>query len=150
MSTVARKYGRTPIPVRERILANIVVTESGCWEWQNFRDNGYGRIWVGSRTDGSRRLTSSHRVAYEEFVGPIPDGMVIDHLCRNPPCCNPEHLEPVTQQVNVAVRGRGPVARQLRQTHCKRDHEFTPENTYMNKGKRYCVECMNLRRKGLI
>jgi hypothetical protein len=132
--------GRAPRPIAERILASVVTTTSGCWEWQKVRQAGYGRIWVGSRSDGTRRPALAHRAAYEAFVGPIPDGLVLDHLCRNPPCCNPEHLEAVPQRTNV-LRGVAPPAVQAKQTHCKRGHAFTPENTYINKGKRYCRIC---------
>ena len=75
---------------RERPL--YVVSESGCWVWARSLDKeGYGR-WAGK---------SAHRFFYEKFVGPIPDGLEIDHLCNNPSCVNPEHLEPVTHQENM-------------------------------------------------
>ena len=88
------------------------VTRSGCWEWNGHRDGrGYGRL----RVEG--RLQPTHRVAYEIWVGPIPEllgtdfrGTVIMHKCDNPPCINPEHLEPGTQAQNMRdmrTRGRG-------------------------------------------
>jgi hypothetical protein len=140
------------VPLADRIRARIVVTSAGCWEWQGCRDgNGYGRISVGSRADGTRRTTYAHRVAYGAFVAPVPDDLVLDHLCRNPPCCNPEHLEAVTTRENTVVRGVGGVADQARQTHCKRDHPFDAENTYRDRhGKRYCRACHKLREQGKI
>ena len=74
-----------------------------CWEWTAHRDRrGYGRFAVGSQTDGSYRSAAlAHRLAYETLVGPIPDGLEPDHLCRNQPCVNPGHLEPVTHAVNL-------------------------------------------------
>lgn len=80
----------------ERLRKNIIVTESGCWEWQRYRLwTGYGRMTV----DG--RMTNAHRVAYELYVGPIPAGLLLCHKCDNPPCCNPEHLFPGTHQDNM-------------------------------------------------
>jgi len=89
-------YESLPDTIRER----IALCKSGCWEWQRCRvPFGYGGVhWNG-------KFAYAHRVVYELLVGPIPPDRVLDHLCRNPPCCNPGHLEPVTQAVNVA-RGR--------------------------------------------
>lgn len=81
-----------------------------------------------------------HRVMYENFVGKIPPGLVVDHLCRVRRCINPSHLEPVTNKENV-LRGEGLTALNARRTHCIRGHEFDPTNTRTNKGKRYCRTC---------
>ena len=108
----------------------------GCWEWTGARQPaGYGTVRVLNRT------CLAHRVAYESLVGPIPDGLHLDHLCRNPSCVNPAHLEPVTNRENIT---RGLCA--VRGTHCKRGHEFTPENTYNvpKTGQRQCRECVRL------
>lgn len=79
-----------------------VVDESGCWVWQRTRTPaGYGNAWDGGRTVGA------HRLFYERHVGPIPDGYVIDHLCRNKSCVNPDHLEAVPQAVNIQRSCRG-------------------------------------------
>ena len=66
-----------------------------CWEWTGSNDRGYGMF----RLDG--RTVRAHRWAWETLVGPIPRGLHLDHLCRNPPCVNPDHLEPVTQPENI-------------------------------------------------
>lgn len=72
--------------------------DSGCWVWQKSRDqHGYGRAYV--KGDRSSRL--AYRVYYERLRGPVPAGLELDHLCRNPACVNPDHLEPVTHQENV-------------------------------------------------
>lgn len=110
--------------------------DEGCWEWEGPRDrHGYGR-------HGSRGL--AHRIVYVALVGPVPEGLELDHLCRNPTCVRPDHLEPVTHAENVR-RGRvGEVnrARLLGRTHCKNGHEFTKDNTYVYpNGERECREC---------
>ena len=121
------------LPIRERIERHIQIVESGCWEWQGRLDRyGYGRFSF-SKID--RR---AHRISYEEFVGPIPEGLVLDHLCRNRRCINPEHLEPVTNAENMR---RSAVI----QTHCKRGHEFTAENTYLHRNMRHCRACTRIR-----
>jgi hypothetical protein len=108
-----------------------------CWLWMGSKDrNGYGQVRIGKRPG---KLFYTHRLAYEMLVGLIPSGMVIDHLCKNPACCNPDHLEPVTQRENVR-RGRGNGYRE--RTHCIRGHEFTPENTRrQTNGGRQCISC---------
>lgn len=80
------------------------VDQSGeCWEWIAYRNHdGYGRLVIGSRTDGTRRLAMAHRVAWEIAKGPIPDELRVLHRCDNPPCCRPEHLFLGTQADNIA------------------------------------------------
>lgn len=132
-------------PILDRFAEKIALTDSGCIEWIAYRyENGYGRIWL----DG--RNVSAHRWSYEYHVGPIPEGLVIDHLCRNPPCVNPDHLEPVTTQENV-IRGIGPTLASERWqavTHCPQGHEYTDENTYRDPdGSRSCWTCKRENRK---
>lgn len=79
----------------ERFWSKVAITPS-CWLWMATR----GPLGYGQFHDGTR-LVYAHRWAYEALVGPIPEGLVIDHLCTTPPCVNPVHLEPVTQAVNV-------------------------------------------------
>lgn len=84
------------VPFEVRLAASIEVAD--CWEWTKYKDKGYGQIRLPDR------LVLAHRWVWENLVGPIPDRLVLDHLCRNRPCVNPDHLEQVTQQVNV-LRG---------------------------------------------
>lgn len=109
-----------------------------CWEWQGSRDrDGYGRV--------NKKLV--HRIAYEYFVGPIPDGLELDHLCRLRHCWNPAHLEPVTHRVNM-MRGRGVGSENAAKTHCVNGHEYTPENTYVgSNGWRQCRTCNRERQR---
>lgn len=133
-------YTRPTKPVVDRIRERSVVTESGCREWPTLSQNGYGRMRVGS-LGKDRRAGYAHIEAYRAFVGEIPAGLQLDHLCRNRACCNPAHLEPVTPSVN-AKRGLSGV----RPTHCMRGHEFTPENSYVfANGTRGCRACRRLR-----
>lgn len=116
-----------------------------CWPWTaGLTGAGYGIIsW---REDGKVRNQGAHRYAYEYLFGTIPEGLHLDHLCRNPRCVNPAHLDPVTPRVN-ALRGVGPSARNARATECKHGHPFTPENTWVDpkRNTRHCRECMRRR-----
>lgn len=117
----------------------------GCWLWtasQNGR--GYGQIRV------SGRLLYAHRVAYELEVGPIPEGLTIDHLCRNPSCVRPDHLEIVTMKVN-ALRGTSPPAQNAEKERCQRGHPLTESNlvrlTGKREGHRRCKQCHSERQR---
>ena len=114
---------------------NRVLKTAGCWEWQgNRRISGYGRLQVEGRE------TQAHRFAYELLIGPIPDGLDIDHLCRNRGCVNPAHMEPVTPTENT-LRGVGAAAINARKTHCIRGHPFNLLNTVYRQGFRQCRTC---------
>lgn len=115
------------------------VDRSGdCWLWTGALVKGYGRTaWQGEQRP-------AHRLAYELAIGPIPDGLVVDHLCRVPACVNPSHLEPVTQRENT-LRGETIPARNAAKTHCRWGHPLSGENLKMKAGKwRQCRECHRL------
>lgn len=150
-----KKHG-TPVYVpptaEERFLAfTDPPNAEGCWPWTGSLDSkGYGKFWDGER------LIGAHIWAYEHWIGPA-DAASSDHTCHKAGVCmkvmdcphrrcvNPEHLEPVTQQENV-LRGNAPaLTRQRRDssTHCRNDHEYTPENTYIRPdGYRACRACI--------
>jgi hypothetical protein len=131
------KFGSTSI--MEKIGDKILVGD-GCWEWIG-GTQGY-RFQYGVVKHRNRKMLA-HRIVYQLLRGPIPEGLVLDHLCRNPRCVNPGHLEPVTIGENV-LRGEGPAARVARRTHCFRGHEKIPENMQVRpNGTRYCKVCAN-------
>lgn len=114
---------------------------TGCWLWLGHVDRGgYGQFRVGSQTDGTRRHARAHRVAYELLRGPIPAGQTLDHLCRVRSCVNPDHLEAVSKRENI-LRGESFAAINASKTHCANGHEYTPENTRLWRGERYCRTC---------
>ena len=125
---------RPPRPAVERFLSKVEITPS-CWIWMAQKVRGYGQF------RGERSMMRAHRFSYELFVGPIADGMTIDHLCRNPSCVNPEHLEPVSMRENT-LRGFGPSAQNARKTHCIHGHALTDKNLILHKdGRRQCHQC---------
>ena len=103
----ARKQGKPIVDIKDRLLSMIKVNPiSGCWEWQGSKRRGYGRTIIGSRTNGTRKSVSAHRLSYQVFVGKIPEGYEICHKCDNPSCINPEHLFAGTRQDNIDDRER--------------------------------------------
>lgn len=123
------------IPAFIRVLRRIEVTPSGCWEWQGTKTpDGYGLVGL----ERTRVNLLTHRVVYEALVAPIPDGLVIDHLCRNRGCVNPDHMETVTAAENTR-RGRNA---QREKTHCAKGHPYWGENLHvLPNGKRQCRTC---------
>jgi hypothetical protein len=127
-------------PEADRFWAKVNKTET-CWLWTAARDRkGYGHFGL-----TSRKTVLAHRYAYQALVGEIPQGLELDHLCRNPPCINPAHLEPVTSRIN-ALRGFGQGGLNARKTHCPQGHEYDTENTGRDRnGNRYCRTCNKAR-----
>jgi len=125
----------------DRFWANVDVAGI-CWQWDPEKlQNGTGYGNFGVRGD----IVGAHRYAWTILVGDIPEGMHIDHLCRNRGCVNPDHLEIVTIEENVK-RGYGITAHNARKTHCVRNHEFTESNTRYRLGSngktwRKCRAC---------
>jgi len=130
-------------PPIERFLPKITIVDSGCWEWVGaFRRGGYGAFWDG------KKVISAYRFSYEYFNNTVtPQGLGFDHLCRNPKCVNPDHVEPVTQKVNV-MRGLGLPAVNANKTECSKGHSYSLSNTYVDvHGQRHCRVCVRNRNR---
>jgi hypothetical protein len=110
-----------------------------CWEWRgSLTPQGYGQF-----SPAKAKNYKAHRVAYTQLVGDIPDGLVLDHLCRNRSCVNPDHLEPVTDRKNV-LRGYGPTATNARRGVCDNGHPYSGSNLRITvEGWRRCRACSN-------
>lgn len=136
-------------PVAERIREKTMIDpETGCWLWLGaLNQHGYGSLGITFAYQQTKILLA-HRVSYEIFKGPIPDGLTIDHLCRVRHCVNPDHLEAVTHRENI-LRGVGRGAKEARQTECINGHPFSPENTYYqpSTGSRKCRLCQRIRNR---
>jgi len=119
----------------DRIMSRVIqIPESGCWIWEGATFYGYGQVTINNKT---RRV---HRLMYEIEHGPIPPGLVCDHLCRVRCCVNPHHIELVTDRENLG-RGIASSSHAIRTNTCKHGHAFTPENTLIRKGFRECHTC---------
>lgn len=126
-------YTRSPVDLETKYIPE---PNTGCWLWLcAVNETGYGRFTHGGKS------FFAHRYVYEIHKGPVPDGLVLDHLCRQRSCVNPDHLEPVTQRENL-IRGlfsRGEM--RMGQPFCKHGHALTPENIYNGRGKIECRPC---------
>jgi HNH endonuclease len=131
------------IPAIERLGDKFVFAADGCWLWtRSVNDEGYGQFYMPTGTRRSK-VHRAHRFVYELINGPIPDGLHLDHLCRVPRCVNPAHLEPVTAREN-SHRGMSPTLVAHRENRCLNGHEFTAENTILEKsGTKRCRRCRN-------
>lgn len=146
---------RTPVIERMKRLTSEAPAPAGapvegpCWIWQGaVTSHGYGQVHVSHEPGGVSRPGHVHRIGYEELVGPVPEGLQLDHLCRVRRCWNPAHLEPVTAREN-ALRGEGHAARNAAKTECPAGHDLTdPANVYLNPrdpNHRQCRECRRVR-----
>lgn len=124
-----------------KLRSRSIFAANGCWIWMRGRSKaGYGQTGLFGI------VHYVHRVGYWLLVGGFPKDRELDHSCKNPACWNPEHLEPVTHEVNI-LRGESPYAKKARQTHCKYGHPFDGENLHIrpSDGTRDCRICMRRR-----
>ncbi len=134
----------TPPTMEERVWKRVDKSgPGGCWLWTGalFQVTGYGMLSVDDRP------ALAHRLSYAINVGPIADGLHLDHLCRVRRCVNPAHLEPVTIRTNLMRGDTTLAASNAAKTECLRGHPFTEENTYLYRGARMCRECRRQRWK---
>lgn len=155
-------------PLLERFLRHVAIpiNKDECWLWTGALqrggkyNGGYGKMGSGG---GGGKTVLAHRVSYELFVGPIPDGLQLDHTCHKAAhcdlgpacphrrCVNPSHLEPVTglvnaRRANYSKNGQATARRQLAKTHCPSGHAYSQQNTHIDSyGYRHCRECFKLR-----
>lgn len=140
----------------DRLLSHRILAPNGCWLFDGCTSSGYGYV----RSADGRSITT-HRASYEHFVGPIPQGMHLDHLCHNRDlscpggecehrrCFNPGHLAPVTPGENARTSPTTTASKYAARTHCKHGHEFTPENTRWDGRTRVCRACGRMRYRAI-
>ena len=134
---------------QDRFDRSVGKTDHGCWIWMKGLDSlGYGQFYCVK--NGKETTERAHRASYEHFVGAIPDGLEIDHLCTIRCCVNPEHLEPVTHQENWRRSSQRGQQRLREKTHCPQGHPYTPDNLdahALAHGRRLCVICRRERKR---
>lgn len=126
----------------DRFAAKVALSDSGCLVWLGgIAGSGYGHFHTTQSGAIKARDVYAHRWSYEHHRGPIPEGLHLDHLCRNRKCVNPDHLEPVTQRENT-LRGIGFSAENAAKTECAKGHPYSIDNTYVDPlGYRHCRTC---------
>lgn len=134
--------GSYPIPTIVRLLTKVTIDDRGCWVYNgSLQERGHGILRIGSQEDNTSKLVKAHRFSYEYFIGKIPDDLSLDHLCQNPSCVNPYHLEPVTRGENVKREAE-------RRKTCHKGHLWILENIkVLPNGDKTCRLCWDSSRK---
>jgi hypothetical protein len=158
-SATAPSYGDARLP--ERFWEKVTVTDQGCWQWTGTLSKGYGRFHPGGRRRVGYGMSRAHRLAYAALIGPIGEGMSLDHDCHTRDescpgglpclhrrCVNPAHLEPVTNTENQRRSPNTLASLSAAKTHCPQGHPYDAENTlvFASEGKRRCRTCRDARR----
>lgn len=128
---------RTPEQIIEGFFNGFDAAKSGCWLWKRINKGGYGIIQI------HRKSYYAHRYSYELFNTAIPEGKVIDHLCKTRNCVNPLHLEVVSAKENT-LRGNSLTNINSLKTQCNKGHVFSSDNVYLYKNKRHCIKCRSI------
>lgn len=127
------EFGDTRLPLN--FWSKVSIADNGCWIWTKGKTGkGYGAYAI------KRVVHLAHRVSYTALVGDIPDGLQIDHGCRDHACVNPDHLEPVTGRENL-MRGGTLAAANAAKTHCPNNHPYSGNNLLISRGRRICRTC---------
>lgn len=135
----ASTWSRRKRPVEERFWEKVDAS-GDCWEWTaSLNHNGYGKFGI-----SPSHSVLAHRFAWQTLIGDIPERMVIDHLCRNPRCVNPDHLRVTTRRQNT-IAGYNPPALNARKTHCSQGHVYDEANIRITKTGRRCRTCDRIR-----
>lgn len=128
--------------VADRFFENVAFSQHGCWEWLGYKSKGYGVFQIGNSRLGRPRF-AAHRLSYMQTCGFLHYSVELDHLCRNPGCVNPDHLDPVTHRINM-LRGMGPCGINARKTQCVHGHPYANGNLLIRKnGSRICRICLD-------
>lgn len=142
---------KTRTSANDRFDASYVIQPvTKCWLWTKSKRAGYGALWIPGDAPGSGGHVGAHVFAYERFIGPVPEGLDVDHRCRNRACVNPKHLEAITRHANLHRSPHTQATKNSAKTQCIRGHVLEGDNLVVRRGregKRTCRECERIHRR---